>query len=207
MSNPTPTRHNGRTVERRRSTRATARTTLLAAAIAWTIGGCSLSLSQPRFLKSTEPRTSLLAPVTQTRECRSRDGLPDERCTPGAVLSDTSLARICQFGYTRAIRPPVSFTEPLKRRLMAAYGYIDRPASSFELDHLVPLALGGAPRDTANLWPEKRGSSDGAEEKDRVETLLARAACSTRVSLRAAQRAIAANWKTALARLRAGRPG
>jgi hypothetical protein len=37
--------------------------------------------------------------------------------------------------------------------MMAAY-HVGTDTSSFELDHLVPLELGGAPSDPRNLWPE-----------------------------------------------------
>jgi len=36
---------------------------------------------------------------------------------------------------------------------MQAYGFIDSPGN-YELDHLIPLELGGAPEDVKNLWPE-----------------------------------------------------
>jgi hypothetical protein len=52
--------------------------------------------------------------------------LPDRRCTPGALnpaVTQSSIARtICVPGYTRAIRPAESITEPEKRASMAAYG-------------------------------------------------------------------------------------
>ena len=34
---------------------------------------------------------------------------------------------------------------------MVAYGYGGQPVLDFELDHLISLELGGAPRDPANL--------------------------------------------------------
>jgi hypothetical protein len=38
----------------------------------------------------------------------------------------------------------------IKRELMRQFGV--RAARAFELDHVVPLELGGAPRDARNLW-------------------------------------------------------
>ena len=76
---------------------------------------------------------------------------------------------VCVVGYSTAVRPPVSVTEPIKAAVMHAYG--DRgPPSEYELDHLVPLELGGAPRDLRNMWPEPTAA---ARVKDRREKLKA----------------------------------
>jgi hypothetical protein len=66
-----------------------------------------------------------------------------------------------------------------------------------ELDHLIPLELGGA-NDAANLWPEVGPLPN---PKDHVENALHGAVCSGRVALGTARRAIARNWETALQRL------
>lgn len=137
--------------------------------------------------------------------------LPDARCSPGAlnpVVRQASIGRtICRpGGYTRSVRPPESVTEPEKRADMGAYGDHNR-LSRFELDHVVPLSLGGAANDRRNFFPEVdyRRSQDGGyllNPKDRVEKVLARDVCTGRVPLAAAQRAIATNWTTALQKLR-----
>ena len=62
-----------------------------------------------------------------------------------------------------------------------------------ELDHLVPLELGGS-NDATNLWPEYPPTPN---PKDKVENALNAAVCEGRVSLTAAQDAIAADWLTA----------
>ena len=62
-----------------------------------------------------------------------------------------------------------------------------------ELDHLVPLELGGS-NDATNLWPEYPPTPN---PKDKVENTLNAAVCDGRVSLAAAQKAIAADWLTA----------
>ena len=125
--------------------------------------------------------------------CVERDGLPDPRCTPGAIRSGVSLATICASGYSRSVRPPESFTEPLKLHQMRAY---DLPGSprDYEEDHLVPLSIGGAPRDPRNLWPEPRSGANNAEQKDQLETWAARMACSRRIPLGRLQRAMASDW-------------
>jgi hypothetical protein len=122
--------------------------------------------------------------------CIGRDGLPDPRCTPGAIRSGVSLATICASGYSRSVRPPESFTEPLKLRQMRAY---DLPGSprDYEEDHLVPLSIGGAPRDPRNLWPEPRSGPNNAEQTDRLETWMA---CAGRIPLGHFQRRVESDW-------------
>jgi hypothetical protein len=86
--------------------------------------------------------------------CRTRDHglLPDPSCTPGAgdpaVTQSNIGSTICRAGYTDSVRPPESQTEAFKwNGAEAAYGLHD---VSGELDHLVPLELGGD-NDARNL--------------------------------------------------------
>jgi hypothetical protein len=125
--------------------------------------------------------------------CVEHDGLPDSRCTPGAIRSGVPLATICAFGYSRSVRPPVTFTEPLKLAQMRAYGLPGSP-SDYEEDHLVALSIGGAPRDPRNLWPEPRTAPNNAEQKDQLETWAARIACAERVPLARLQHEMASDW-------------
>lgn len=136
--------------------------------------------------------------------------LPDPARTPGAlnpaVIQQTIRSTICVRGWTRTVRPPGQYTSALKRQQMRQFGYADRRMSDYEEDHLIPLALGGAPYDPRNLWPEPRVSADGwsADLKDELEAVLARLVCSGRVPLSEAQQAIATNWIDAYNRYVAG---
>jgi hypothetical protein len=120
--------------------------------------------------------------------------LPDPSCTPGATNPSVTQAdisqTICKSGWTATVRPPESYTEPLKYKQMAAYGDT-QPVSYYEEDHLIPLELGGSPTSPLNLWPEP-GSSPNP--KDAVENAAKRAVCSGQMTLVAAQQAIASNW-------------
>jgi len=142
--------------------------------------------------------------------CRQRtasDGqpLPDPACTPGVVSTAVTQANlattICRSGYTSTVRPPESDTEAFKKKIMAAYR---EPGSlgDYELDHLVPLEVGGS-NDAGNLWPEHNDHPSGGaiNSKDLVENALNKAVCAGKVTLAAAQAAIAADWTTALSRL------
>jgi hypothetical protein len=127
--------------------------------------------------------------------------LPDSSCTPGAtnpdVTPDTIDQTICVSGWTSTVRPPTSYTNPLKVKQIAAYGYADTSPSDYEEDHLIPLELGGAPRDPKNLWPEPHYGSRTSANKDSVENALKKAVCDGRVDLTDAQNAIATDWTTA----------
>lgn len=136
---------------------------------------------------------------TLTGPCHAGDSgqLPDPHCTPGAYDPAITAAVLCAPGYTtRTYRAPSSETTPFKwNTAVPAYGY----GASFtgELDHLVPLELGGA-NDAANLWPEA-GTIPNA--KDHVETVLHDWVCAggsaAQTRLGEAQGAIARDWQTA----------
>jgi hypothetical protein len=137
--------------------------------------------------------------------CYSRDHgqLPDPRCTPGSIDPDVTQAdirsTICKKGWTATVRPPESQTERFKYDV--AYPHYGTPAEErTELDHLVPLELGGS-NDATNLWPEYPPSPN---PKDKVEDALNHAVCDGRVSLARAQAAIASDWMTAEKRLGIG---
>jgi hypothetical protein len=102
--------------------------------------------------------------------------LPDSSCTPGSYNSDvtqsTIHSTICVSGWTSTVRPPTSYTNPLKVQGIADYGYSDANLADYEEDHLVPLELGGSPRDHGNLWPEPHYGTKTAYTKDGVENSL-----------------------------------
>jgi hypothetical protein len=137
--------------------------------------------------------------------CSYRDHgqLPDPRCTPGSIDPHVTQAdirsTICKKGWTSTVRPPESQTERFKYDV--AYPAYRTPQSErTELDHLVPLELGGS-NDATNLWPEYPPTPN---PKDKVEDALNAAVCEGRVSLTAAQDAIAADWLTAEKKLGLG---
>jgi hypothetical protein len=107
----------------------------------------------PLAFSSCEWQTLIDCPAPPT-SCAARGALPDPACTPGALNPDvtpiTIGATICTSGRTATVRPPTTYTEPLKVQMMTAY-HVGTDTSAFELDHLVPLELGGAPSDPRNL--------------------------------------------------------
>ena len=121
---------------------------------------------------------------------------PDGTRTPGAAdprVSQSNIAdTICVPGWTKTVRPPVRVTNAIKVELMRAEGVND--SSAYELDHLIPLELGGCPDCQENLWLEPYGPPPGARQKDRVENFLHREVCSGAMPLEDAQKAIASDW-------------
>lgn len=105
----------------------------------------------------------------------------------GALNPDVTQATIqktiCVSGFSERIRPPSSFTSALKVRQIAAM-HLPGPASAYEEDHIIPLSLGGAPRNPANLQPVPLAK---ARTQDVQETRLHRDVCAGRISLAAAQ--------------------
>jgi hypothetical protein len=137
------------------------------------------------------------APELTSAQCHMQGVLPDSTFTPGVVNPAVTQANInqtiCVSGYTKAIRPSVTYTNKLKLTQMAEYGFTDS-IRSHEEDHLISLELGGAPSDPKNLWPEPHASPNA---KDSVENVLHTALCAGRISLQDAQHRIATNWTTA----------
>jgi hypothetical protein len=110
------------------------------------------------------------------------------------TLNDT----ICKAGYTRLVRPATSYTNGVKRKLMREQGIAAYRAREFELDHIVPLSLGGHPRKLSNLMLQRWDGPDGAKTKDKLEVRLKNAVCRGRVSLTEAQSCIAEDWRACL---------
>jgi hypothetical protein len=131
-----------------------------------------------------------------TPECTLRGAAQDRTCTPGAlnpaVAQQTIDKTICRSGYTTRIRPPTSYTDPLKLESMAAYG-LGEDTSAYEYDHLISLELGGAPSDPRNLWPESHYAPSFSYRKDGLENSLNAKVCDGALTLAAAQRRIV-NW-------------
>ena len=168
--------------------------------------GCAPASSQVEISAPSSPSAALsIEPSPSGQTCRSVGGLPDPICTPGAtnpdVTQDTIASTICVSGWTKTVRPPATYTNALKIDQMKAYGETDLTPSDVEEDHLIPLELGGAPRDPHNLWPEPRrtfiASGEAAEDKDLVENALKAAVCAGRLTLADAQQHIATDWETA----------
>jgi hypothetical protein len=129
-----------------------------------------------------------------------RAGILPPAATPGAVdpaitQADIDLA-ICRPGYAGAARPTYVVTAPLKRRMMKAQ-HPGEAMADYELDHLIPISIGGAPLEGRNLWLQPRRGQANAADKNALAYVLWRLVCEHRLPLRTAQTAISRDWTKA----------
>ena len=107
--------------------------------------------------------------------------------TPGVLNPDVTQATIrstiCRPGWTRTVRPPVGYTNELKRRGLEQYG-LRGPPAAYQEDHLISLELGGDPNDPRNLWPEPYPR---AAAVDQIENELNHRVCTGSLTLAQAQ--------------------
>ena len=115
---------------------------------------------------------------------------PNRQLTPGDTL-DVTLADLQEHGYSAKVRNvPVS----VKRQVYASYGIQHWVTGEYEVDHLIPLSLGGS-NSTKNLWPESYLTEPwNAHTKDQLEYKLLQLVRSGQVDLHTAQREIATDW-------------
>jgi hypothetical protein len=116
----------------------------------------------------------------------------------GAINPDITQANIaqtiCVSGWTATVRPAVRYTNEVKHKLMDEKGLPDSDARQFELDHYIPLALGGDPRSINNLWLQPWDGDQGAKKKDRLERRLQVMVCAGRLTLERAREEISKDW-------------
>jgi hypothetical protein len=139
----------------------------------------------------------LIALLILASPVKAQTAVPDPAITPGAVRT-TDVDEICSTG-TKQLR---HWDRQRDDRIMAEYGLPAGPHPDFEIDHLIPLGIGGAD-DGANLWPEPRRSIEpqwNAETKDRLEWKLRDLICSGQLDVREAQRMVAEDWVAAYGR-------
>ena len=140
-----------------------------------------------RLLVALAVGLAVLAVVLRLHQQRAFGVRADTNRTPGVLNPDVTQATIrttiCRSGWTRTVRPPVEYTNALKRRQMRAY-HESGPASGYQEDHLISLELGGDPTDPRNLWPEPYPRAAAVDE---IENELNAKVCSGALTLAEAQ--------------------
>lgn len=118
------------------------------------------------------------------------------------VTEETIGQTICVSGYTKSVRPASSYTKGVKTKLMREEGVDPSKMSAYELDHIVPLALGGHPRKPSNLALQPWDGPQGAKMKDILEVRLQGLVCHGKIPLTDAQVCIAEDWEACAAKYR-----
>lgn len=145
------------------------------------------------------------APTDGSCQIQTKSGFPmaDPTCTPGAVNPTVTLDVLKSPGFrTSCVRDKVE-SESAKKVAYGWYG-LQAPANNVgetmtcELDHLVPLEIGGADS-MDNIWPQC--GPDGVtlneryfKQKDQVELYLAVQVKAGAIDLATAQQAIAKDY-------------
>lgn len=160
-------------------------------------GTCSYHGGVARWLvgtgaATTTGRTVLLGRRTQTSGC-IRTALPDRHCSPGAYYARLTKSVICAAGFRtgsiRNVPQTEKFSVEREYGMAAAYyGY------SIEIDHIVPLELGGS-NSIANLFPERGSGAATYHLKDAAENRAKTWVCEGRLSLKAARLGFATDWE------------
>lgn len=117
--------------------------------------------------------------------------LPDTQLAPGHAGQVTA-ADLCNPEYDN---PAHHIPIALKRRVFARYG-INRYEVGYNIDHLIPVRLGGS-NSIKNLWPQPLSGEWDWHRKNKLEHRLRKLVCGGRLSLEQAQQEIAADWISA----------
>jgi hypothetical protein len=110
------------------------------------------------------------------------------------VTAETVGSTICTPGYTKHLRPDAGYVSDMKIKIAHEAGLASDAAAAMILDHIIPLELGGHPRDESNLQLQEASES---RLKDNVEHWLHALVCAELAPLDKARAAIVKDWRTA----------
>ena len=146
----------------------------------------SLGTGQDAFKASPVVAAS---PTASVVAAASGVAMPDARLTPGAVF-DVTAAQVCVPGYSKSVRDVTTAT---KDQVYKTYGITSHAEGQYEIDHLVPLEIGGS-NDIRNLWPEPAEPRPGFHEKDKLEDALHALICNGKLEIGEAQQEVMRDW-------------
>jgi hypothetical protein len=114
--------------------------------------------------------------------------LPSAFQTPGNK-SRANEAQVCAADFEASVKPMAKW-----QRDQALERYGKRPEDfTGELDHLIPISLGGT-NDPENLWPLPANKDVGPAEKKALDQKLHQMVCDKTIKLKDAQDAIKKDW-------------
>jgi hypothetical protein len=108
------------------------------------------------------------------------------------VTQQNISSTICRRGWDASVRPSSAQTWELKRFLLHG-----RRAPDYELDHIIPIGLGGAVLDRRNLLLQRRSGASNAHMKDQLEHQLSIMVCAGDATLTGARHEIGTDWRAA----------
>ena len=116
---------------------------------------------------------------------------PNTAWTPGSVRASSRDA-VCSAPDREAPSPVVSAS--VAQEVFRRYGIRNPRPRSYEVDYLIPPALGGT-GDPRNLWPQPYSAGVwNARVKDALEDRLRTLVCEGNLDLAIAQRDLARDW-------------
>jgi hypothetical protein len=126
--------------------------------------------------------TSLLIAIASSINSVPVNAMPVGVINP-EITQGNLKSTICRPGYTKTIRPKVSYTNAIKRKWL----YPETNLRDYELDHVVPLGIGGHPSNHGNLFLQSWEGKCGARVKDVDESRWHRRLCGGQVTLKQAR--------------------
>jgi hypothetical protein len=121
------------------------------------------------------------------------DVRPDKNLTGGAASIRTR-ERIAACGHAKDNRGQM--TRERQDEVLKRYGLPTGAHPDYEIDHLIPLCLGGSD-DPSNLWPQPKRRMEAtwnAEAKDRLERRMCNMVCAGQIDIATAQEDFASDW-------------
>lgn len=117
--------------------------------------------------------------------------MPNSEITPGDTDPILNEQRICSETFHTSDYRYLTLAD--KRKIFSQYQIPWTERKNYEVDHLVPLELGGS-NSFRNLWPQPCREHPGCHEKDWLENRLHREVCDGKILLEDAQDEISTDW-------------
>ena len=115
--------------------------------------------------------------------------LPDPKLTPGETVEVTK-DDLCGTAPKVLVK---SVPVKVKSQVFALYSIPASAPGGYNVDHLVPVSLGGATT-LKNLWPQPLAGDWGYMLKNKLEGRLQKMVCRGEIELKQAQEEIAEDW-------------
>ena len=153
-----------------------------------------MALKPSGFKPSKKPSLTAIAilfGLLAVASAGASEVLPDKNLTGGSVRTGE---RDAACGHAKESRGRMNAAR--RDEILRRYGLPAGTHPDYEIDHLIPLCLGGSD-DPSNLWPQPRRSIEetwNAEAKDRLERLMCNMVCDGQIDIATAQEAFATDW-------------